>query len=76
MIRILCAWFGNSLTGQESWLPLLDKIDKCLEQWEKSRPSIEGRKFIVQMIVRGMAQYLTQVQGMPKQIEVKLTQKI
>lgn len=75
-VRILGAWFGNSLTGEEPWIPLLEKVDKCLAQWERSQPSIEGRKLIVQMIVGGMTQYLTQVQGMPKQIEETLTKKI
>lgn len=48
----------------------------CLEQWEKSHPTMEGWHLIVQMIVGGMTQYLTQVQGMPSNIELKLWRKI
>ncbi|KAF5376091.1 hypothetical protein D9615_007753 [Tricholomella constricta] len=75
-VRILGAWFGNCLSGEEPWPALLDKVDRCLAQWEKSRPSIEGRRLIVQMVVGGMTQYLTQVQGMPDKIEKELTKKI
>lgn len=37
---------------------------------------MEGRKLIIQMVVAGMSQYLTQVQGMPKQVEKALTKRV
>lgn len=37
---------------------------------------MDGCKKIIQMIVGGMTQYLTQVQGMPKDIEKKLKKRI
>ena len=44
------------------------QIDKILDQWERVHPTMEGRCLIVQAIVGGVTQYLTQVQGMPKVI--------
>ncbi len=43
---------------------------------KKSLPTIEGRKLIIQMVVGGMTQYLTQVQGMPASTEKKLEKRI
>lgn len=37
---------------------------------------MEGRRLIIQMIVGGMTQYLTQVQGMPHKIEKYLVKRI
>lgn len=37
---------------------------------------MEGQKLIVQMVVAGMSQYLTQVQGMPKYVENVLSKQV
>jgi hypothetical protein len=37
---------------------------------------MEGRRLIIQMIVTGMTQYLTKVQGMPDDIEKELSKRI
>ena len=42
----------------------------------KEQSTIEGRKLIIQMVVGGMTQYLTQVQGMPTSTEKKLEKRI
>jgi hypothetical protein len=57
-------------------VPVLEKINSALDNWNNSNPSIKGRKHIVQMVVRRMTQYLTQVQRMPKNIEKRLTKRI
>ncbi|KAJ7342388.1 hypothetical protein DFH08DRAFT_628847, partial [Mycena albidolilacea] len=44
--------------------------------WDKSNPTIGGRTKIVQMVVGGMTQYLTAVQGMPKEVEEYLDKRI
>ena len=38
--------------------------------------SLEGRRLIIQMQVAGVTQYLTKVQGMPRDVEDKLNKKI
>jgi len=45
-----------------------DKINKSLEQWGKSHPTIKGKKLIVQMIIAGMTQHLTEAQGMLQEV--------
>ncbi|KAJ3982404.1 hypothetical protein F5890DRAFT_1375998, partial [Lentinula detonsa] len=75
-IRILGAWFGNSLNAEQIWAPTLEKIDANLERWAKHSPTMEGRRHIVQMIVGGMTQYLTTVQNMPRSIETRLEKRI
>jgi len=47
-----------------------------MTRWDKSKPTIEGRKLLVQMIVGGSTQYLAQVQQMPKSIEKHLQKTI
>ncbi|KAF5366092.1 hypothetical protein D9757_012703 [Collybiopsis confluens] len=75
-IRILGAWYGNNLMEDTAWPNQLEKINAALSTWEKSNPTMDGRKKIVQMVIGGMTQYLTQVQGMPKSVEKKLNKRI
>ncbi|KAJ3964452.1 hypothetical protein EV361DRAFT_873992 [Lentinula raphanica] len=75
-IRSLGALIGNGISQTMPWSRVLEKIDKSLERWEQSRPTMEGRCLIISMIVGGMTQYLTEVQGMPKEIETRLEKRI
>lgn len=75
-VRILGAWMGKKVEVNGIWAPLVEKIDMELERWEKVNPTIEGRKLIVQMVVGGMTQYLTNVQKMTGQVEKRLTKRI
>ncbi|KAF4615476.1 hypothetical protein D9613_003370 [Agrocybe pediades] len=75
-VRMLGAWVGNKVNATEVWAPVLEKVDKKLAQWAKSKPTIEGRRLIVQMIVGGMTQYLSKVQSMPKEVEKRLDRRI
>ena len=67
---------GNKIDNENVWSVQLDKIDHSLKRWKRSNPTIEGRKLIVQIVVGGMTQYLTQVQGMSLATEKKLERKI
>ena len=75
-IRILGAWHGNEVNEEQVWTPTVTKVEAALTQWEKSKPTMAGRKHIVQMVVGGMTQYLAKVQGMPKRIEDALNKRI
>lgn len=75
-IHILGAWLGNNTNDHALWLPILQKIEKSLDRWEKTHPSIEGRKTIIQWTVGGFTQYLTKAQGMPSKVEMSLMRKI
>ncbi|KAJ3851383.1 hypothetical protein EV368DRAFT_11245, partial [Lentinula lateritia] len=74
--RILGAWFGNKLEAEQVWAPVLEKVDVSLEHWTANGLTMEGRRHVVQMVIGGMTQYLTTVQGMPKSIEKRLTKRV
>lgn len=74
-VRILGAWIGNSPDDKTPWNRVINKITKSLNQWIKSKPTLEGKRLTVQMIVGGITQFLTKAQGMPKDIE-KAIEKI
>jgi hypothetical protein len=72
-VRILGARIGNGLDAHAVWTPTIEKIDAALERWERTHPTLEARRHIVQTTIGSMTQYLTQVNGMPKSIEKILT---
>jgi hypothetical protein len=75
-IRILGSWQGNVTDQPSIWAPTIEKIERSLAHWDKQNPTIKGRKMVVQMTVGGMSQYLTAVQGMPKDVEEYLDKRI
>ncbi|KAE9404983.1 hypothetical protein BT96DRAFT_812721 [Gymnopus androsaceus JB14] len=75
-VRILGAWFGNKINAEQVWAPVLEKIDTNLAKWAKNGPTMDGRRAIIQMVIGGMTQYLTVVQGMPKAVEKHLAKHI
>ncbi|KIY45123.1 hypothetical protein FISHEDRAFT_67098 [Fistulina hepatica ATCC 64428] len=74
--RILGGRIGNGAREDALWTPILEKIDKVLAQWNRSNPTMDGRKIIIQWIIGGMTQYLATVQGMPSSVEKKLEKRI
>ncbi|KAJ4471880.1 hypothetical protein C8J55DRAFT_411011, partial [Lentinula edodes] len=75
-IRTLGALIGNNISQIQPWTKVIEKIDNALDRWGHSMPTMEGRRLIVIMVVGGMTQYLTKVQGMPKEIEARLEKRI
>lgn len=75
-IRILGAWHGNDVDENQVWTPTVNKVEAALAQWEKAKPTMAGRKHVIQMVVGGMTQYKAKVQGMPKKIEDTLDKRI
>ena len=75
-VRILGAWLGNAIDQATTWAPILEDCCKRLERWSASKHSLEGRRLIIQMQVAGVTQYLTKVQGMPKDVESELNKRI
>ena len=68
-IRFLGGWIGNHTNAGAPWEPIVDRANKLLEQWGASRPTMKGRKIIIQTIIGGLTQYLTMAQGMPDNVE-------
>jgi exonuclease III len=75
-VRMLGAWIGNKIEDITPWETVIDKINTKLSRWKRTHPSMNGRKIITQMIVGGHTQFLTQAQGMPKDIEELLSKII
>jgi hypothetical protein len=76
VVHMLRAWISNNTNDITPWEPVLDKIKAKLDIWKKAHPTLEGRSTIVQAVIRGCTQYLTQVQGMLDHIEEALNDTI
>ncbi|KIJ47945.1 hypothetical protein M422DRAFT_85699, partial [Sphaerobolus stellatus SS14] len=67
-IRVLGAWVGNRVNQASIWVPSNDK-------WPFG--SIPDRRHhVINIEIGARTQYLTRVQGMPKQVEETLEKKI
>jgi hypothetical protein len=75
-MRYLGAQCGNRPNHKDPWPAIMNNIEKSLTQWNKTYPSIEGRRLITQMTIGGMTQFHTRAQGMPRGIEDHLNKKI
>ncbi|KAF8238254.1 hypothetical protein L208DRAFT_1142238, partial [Tricholoma matsutake] len=75
-IRILGAWLGINAPKATPWSPIIERIDNALAGWDHSKHTIEGQKMLVQIIVGGCTQYLTQTQQIPKPIEKQIQKTI
>ncbi|EPS94213.1 hypothetical protein FOMPIDRAFT_23382, partial [Fomitopsis schrenkii] len=75
-VRILGAWIGNGVEQVAVWAPAMKKMKDFLERWGRCHPSMGGKRSIVQMGPGGISQYLTCVQGMPRQIEDEIAKTI
>jgi ribonuclease HI len=75
-IRILGAWIGNKINDLTAWEPILDKIKENLQRWKRTHPTLNGKRIIIQAVIGGMTQFLTQAQGMPQRIEAAINKII
>ncbi|KAF9540732.1 hypothetical protein CPC08DRAFT_738777 [Agrocybe pediades] len=75
-VRVLGAYVGNKLDQVEIWTPIIDKITRKLDRWSMSHPTPEGRRLAVGMVVGGLTQYLTRVQGMSTETENIIRRKV
>jgi hypothetical protein len=71
-IRMLGAWISNQANNDTPWETIIDKINGNLERWKRLHPTLNGRKLIIQAVVGGYTQFLTNAQGMPTHIESAL----
>ena len=58
------------------WSPTAEKIDRKLARWSILHVSLSGKALLTQSLVGGMTQYLTMVQGMPREIQTRLQKVI
>lgn len=76
VVRLFGAFIENDMDNQGIWAPTVETVAKDLSRWSKSNPTIEKKRLIVNMIVRGHTQHRTEVQEMLKQVENELTNMI
>ena len=75
-VRILGAWVGYNVSQLGVWSPIIQKIANFLTRWGRCHPSLLGKRHIVQMGPGGISQYLTKVQGMPREVEDQIVKLI
>ncbi|KAI0742777.1 hypothetical protein C8Q80DRAFT_1101611, partial [Daedaleopsis nitida] len=71
-VRMLGAFLGNGIDQCEVWSPTIAKITATIERWKRGTATIEGRRHVVQMVLGGMSQFLTDVQRMPRAVQARL----
>ncbi|KAI0830484.1 hypothetical protein BC628DRAFT_1407977 [Trametes gibbosa] len=71
-VRILGAWLGNGVNESEIWAPKIEKILTVTNHWKNVTTTLNGKRHVVQMMVGGMSQFLTDVQRMPKSVMTRL----
>ncbi|KAI0738371.1 hypothetical protein C8Q80DRAFT_1074680, partial [Daedaleopsis nitida] len=67
-VRILGAFLGNNVDQCEVWSPTISKVSATIEHWQWGNATVEGRRHVVQMVLGGMSQFLTDVQRMPDSV--------
>ena len=70
------AYVGNDVDQTAVWTPTLERITTRLGQWAKSHLTQDGKCLIIGMVISGLTQYLTQVQGMSAEVETIISWKI
>ena len=75
-VRSLGAWVGNKTIETRPWEPIIDLVHNDFERWKKIKPTLDGKRLIVQAIVGGRTQFLAKAQGMPDDIRIALTKEI
>lgn len=74
--RMLGAWIGTSVNQSATWDRTIQAVKGGLDRWSKRKPTLAGKRLIVNMEVGGRTQYLARVQGMPPTVENKLVSMV
>ncbi|EIW54962.1 uncharacterized protein TRAVEDRAFT_130382, partial [Trametes versicolor FP-101664 SS1] len=72
-IRSLGAWIGNNAPEATPWTAIIRTIECRLDKWSQGNPTLKGRRLIAGMEFGGRTQFLAMAQGMPAEVEKKLT---
>ncbi|KIJ53604.1 hypothetical protein M422DRAFT_154796 [Sphaerobolus stellatus SS14] len=75
-VHVLGSFVGNKVNQVTVWTPIIETIESSLACWKKLHPTPDGKRIIIQIEFGGRTQYLTQVQGMPKDVENTLVKII
>ena len=72
-VKILGYTYGYS---QENWLKVKTKIQQSIKKWSNLKPSLIGRKTIINQVLRSKIWYLAYVEISPKAIIQKIERDI
>jgi hypothetical protein len=75
-IRALGTFVGNNIENVTVWIPTVERVREQLEKWNRRANSQIRRRLIVNMTIGEITQYHTVVQGMPIDMEKRLTKMI
>ncbi|PBK66453.1 hypothetical protein ARMSODRAFT_986753 [Armillaria solidipes] len=75
-VRILGAFIGNLVDMAAPWTPILDRMQEKFDMWERTHPTIEGRRLLIQMYAGGLTQFLTRAQGMPESVLLQIQKMV
>ena len=75
-MRTLGAWVGNKVDVHPQWESILDRQRRVMEVWNDARLSHGGKELILKILVQSLALYLATVNGMPKDVETRMTRQM
>jgi ribonuclease HI/endonuclease/exonuclease/phosphatase family metal-dependent hydrolase len=75
-MRMLGAWHGDKGKAEDQWKRILEKQEQIMELWAKTRPTFRARVLLLKALVQSRAMYLAMVNGMPKDVEAKMTKQM
>ncbi|KAF6747932.1 hypothetical protein DFP72DRAFT_821117, partial [Ephemerocybe angulata] len=75
-VRVLGAHVGNKIDQEAVWAPILETLEKKVNYWLRSNPSLEGRSFLTKLEPGARTLFKAMVQCMPKSAEKKVAKII
>ena len=71
-MRTLGAWVGNEANTKMQWETILQKQEKVITAWSNTNMSLKGKEIILKALIQSKAMFLATVNGMPRDIEMKM----
>ena len=72
-MRTLGAWVGNNVDPAAQWDNVLESQRKVLKAWRSAHLSYRGKELVLKALAQSKAMFLATVNGMPKDVEEKMT---
>ncbi|KAF6762489.1 hypothetical protein DFP72DRAFT_782854, partial [Ephemerocybe angulata] len=75
-VRVLGAHVGNDIDQGAVWAPIMQTLEKKVDYWLRSNPSLEGRSYLTKLEPGARTQFKAMVQTMPKNLEKAVAKMI
>ena len=73
---MLGSWIGNSISIEGKWKEIIERQNRAMERWSKSRISLKGKELVLKVKIMSKVWFLATVNGMPKYIEKEMTKNM